>query len=449
MQRQRSQSSSSFSSTPYTRKRTHLKPSQVAVLQESFVTNALPDAAMRSHLARELEVSERTIQIWFQNRRAKARKSEAYSLGQDMSSLVPNVRTGWIEPPLLSKNINASTAATTSSAYQDTLRALITPESYVGNFKPRHTFHPFGFDQQQRLRSFSSMPEKQPIFSSFGLPTRAMSEGTDRQVIQLPIPVNALRIGTWARFMSLTPQNEWDLVCYCHPLERMMVWQVEDGGHKFRIELDFDQINQMRLTQVPLNATTTVGQLEVDVSLQQQIRFCMRQSSVDDWVRCGDFSENKQASIETMHVLQGNYDALKHALVDIVNMVAEFSHKLVLPPPSLDVSSHGNGGYDDLSVSPCSTPEPAPSSTASTNMMMVMMAGMNDPSPQQQQQHHHQHHTKKEMLDLASAMSTTPSSLMPVPPPPPPPFEQMQQYYMQLFQHQQQQEQHTPSSVFM
>lgn len=272
-------------------------------------------------------------------------------------------------------------------------------------------------------------------------------------VIHLPIPVNALRIGTWARFMSLTPQNEWDLVCYCHPLERMMVWQVEDGGHKFRVELDFDQINQMRLSQVPLNATTTVGQLEVDVNQQQQTRFGMRQSDYqsggsqsDDWVRCGDFSENKQASVETMHVLQGNYEALKHALLDIVNMVAELSHKLVLPPPSLDVSSHGVGasgvtsaaaGYDDLSVSPCSTPEPAPTSTASTNMMMVMMAGMNDPQ-------HHAGPIKKEMLDLAST-----SSLMSTAPPPPPPFEQMQQYYMQLFQHQQQQEQHTPSSVFM
>ncbi|PHZ17923.1 homeobox, partial [Rhizopus microsporus ATCC 52813] len=56
------------------RRRTHLKPSQVAVLQETFVTNTLPDAAMRAQLAQELGVSERTVQIWFQNRRAKARK---------------------------------------------------------------------------------------------------------------------------------------------------------------------------------------------------------------------------------------------------------------------------------------------------------------------------------------------------------------------------------------
>lgn len=85
-------------STSATRRRTHLKPSQVAVLQETFVTNTLPDAAVRSQLAHELGVTERTVQIWFQNRRAKARKLEASS-GGSMSSLVPNVRTGWIELP--------------------------------------------------------------------------------------------------------------------------------------------------------------------------------------------------------------------------------------------------------------------------------------------------------------------------------------------------------------
>jgi hypothetical protein len=84
-----------------TRKRTHLKPSQVAVLQESFVTNTLPDATIRSQLALELGVTERTVQIWFQNRRAKARKLEAMSNSTPggMSCLVPNVRTGWIEMP--------------------------------------------------------------------------------------------------------------------------------------------------------------------------------------------------------------------------------------------------------------------------------------------------------------------------------------------------------------
>ncbi|KAI7852653.1 homeobox protein EgHBX4, partial [Circinella umbellata] len=60
-------------------KRTHLKPSQLTILQNSFSVNPLPDASVRSQLAQDLNVSERTIQIWFQNRRAKARKLEALS----------------------------------------------------------------------------------------------------------------------------------------------------------------------------------------------------------------------------------------------------------------------------------------------------------------------------------------------------------------------------------
>jgi hypothetical protein len=108
-----------------------LKPSQVAVLQESFVTNALPDATKRSHLARALEVSERTVQIWFQNRRAKARKSDAYSLGQEMTSLMPNVRTGWIEPPKLNKPSSLAHRFRSVSSRPD-----IKKHAYNGNISP-------------------------------------------------------------------------------------------------------------------------------------------------------------------------------------------------------------------------------------------------------------------------------------------------------------------------
>jgi hypothetical protein len=139
-----------------TRRRTHLKPSQVAVLQESFVTNTLPDATMRAQLAQDLGVTERTVQIWFQNRRAKARKLEV-NTGLP-TSLVPNVRTGWIEmPPPPQQQMTT------------TFRSFITPECFENepNIK-------------RRPRS-SSKPEKN---TSFIVPTpppqRAMSEGMGR-----------------------------------------------------------------------------------------------------------------------------------------------------------------------------------------------------------------------------------------------------------------------------
>lgn len=166
--------SHSTSPTP-TRKRTHLKPSQVTTLQDSFNTNPLPDSSVRSRLARELAVTERTIQIWFQNRRAKARKEEALgafasnNTGKTSSALSNSAVTkpgSWVDP-----NRHA-----TPPRYQATFRTMMTPERFE---ELKHQ------DQQQirkRPRS-SSKPEPKSshlleLARSDNM--RAMSEGISR-----------------------------------------------------------------------------------------------------------------------------------------------------------------------------------------------------------------------------------------------------------------------------
>jgi hypothetical protein len=165
--------------TSLTRRRTHLKPSQVAVLQETFVTNTLPDAALRSQLAHELGVTERTVQIWFQNRRAKARKLEASD--GSLPSLVPNVRRGWIELPQpiqqrqqkhqeeLQRQRQQTTPQPTTETYQTTFHSFMTPEYYENEPMIK-----------RRPRS-SSKPEKTSAsLLSSTPPPRAMSEGMGR-----------------------------------------------------------------------------------------------------------------------------------------------------------------------------------------------------------------------------------------------------------------------------
>ncbi|RCH81922.1 hypothetical protein CU098_003695 [Rhizopus stolonifer] len=154
-------------STP-TRKRTHLKPSQVAILQESFNSNPLPDAAVRNKLAGELSVSERTIQIWFQNRRAKARKVDA---PLSTSLLAKNAsRPSWMD----SKQRNS-----TPPRYQATFRTMMTPERFE-ELKQQ--------DQQQirkRPRSISKPePKSAALIEMTKEVTRAMSEGIPEGKLQ-------------------------------------------------------------------------------------------------------------------------------------------------------------------------------------------------------------------------------------------------------------------------
>ena len=53
------------------RKRTRTSPNQLAVLENTFAVNPSPNGRMREQLSRQLGMTERSIQIWFQNRRAK------------------------------------------------------------------------------------------------------------------------------------------------------------------------------------------------------------------------------------------------------------------------------------------------------------------------------------------------------------------------------------------
>lgn len=60
--------------TTGTRKRTRATADQLAVLEDTFSVNVSPNSRLRKQLAERLKMSDRSIQIWFQNRRAKVRQ---------------------------------------------------------------------------------------------------------------------------------------------------------------------------------------------------------------------------------------------------------------------------------------------------------------------------------------------------------------------------------------
>ena len=55
------------------RKRTRATPEQLVILEKTFDVNPSPNNRVREQLSHELGMSERSIQIWFQNRRAKVK----------------------------------------------------------------------------------------------------------------------------------------------------------------------------------------------------------------------------------------------------------------------------------------------------------------------------------------------------------------------------------------
>ncbi|KAI9319072.1 homeobox domain-containing protein [Dichotomocladium elegans] len=326
-----------------TRKRTHLKQHQLTVLQNSFAANPLPDGTIRSQLARELGVSERTIQIWFQNRRAKARKMEALSTSLSIGSNCHPLLPRWMERPHV------------PSRYQPTFRTMMTPKRFEEMRQQNCQ------QQQQHQESRSSTSTKSTEnderdndstststlkdcaeLSSAVPESRTVAPVYDKgKGLAVPLSATVLRIGTWTRFAQ---GETWDLSCDADPLTRQMIWEIQANGHLFRIQVPFDAISQLRLG---------ITELEIDLVDPRMLVFSMQNmDDGKDWIRCGDFSENQQASLKYTHVLTGNHDVFQQALFNLSSLAPELSQKIMYTPPPMEDPCR------EFTLSPSSTPEP-------------------------------------------------------------------------------------------
>lgn len=177
----------------------------------------------------------------------------------------------------------------------------------------------------------------------------------------MSLSVQMLRIGTWTRFAQ-TPGGcgNWDLDCNVDTIKRQFVWQIKADGHYFEVRVPFDAVLQLRLSQqIQAETGQPIGQLEVELldnAAANMLAFVMKRSGIDqDWVRCGDFSEDRQASLVHVHVLEGPYEALEQALLTTSSSSPELANKVVVmsapSPVPVDLCR-------DLTLSPSVTPEP-------------------------------------------------------------------------------------------
>ncbi|KAI8328263.1 hypothetical protein BC941DRAFT_507193 [Chlamydoabsidia padenii] len=366
------------------RKRTHITASQIASLQASFATNSLPDSSTRHALALSLGITERTVQIWFQNRRAKARKMDEKLNNKTGSHSTTNMTT------------TTSTATpSTAPRYQATFRSMMTPELFEEMKATQSPTAAAGIEKRRRPRS-ASKPEKLKSIPMVPLAPRAMSEETevyrkepsssclnaittatttssssavqtsdntilDPSTIVSLLPVQLLRIGVWTRFASTTNlmlsppldnTSEWGLVCYC--TKDQLIWQIQAQGQQFRIHLPLPAIQQLSFGQMD----TTTGQLIIQLD-PQQLMFTMCLNG-QQWVRCGDFSQDQQASQMMIHEIQGNHDLLQQSLLALLATVPELAPKFnLIMIPSASSPLLLDDLCRDFTLSPSATPEPS------------------------------------------------------------------------------------------
>lgn len=374
-------------SVPRPRKRTHLTTAQIASLQASFANNPLPDAAIRHGLSLSLGITERTVQIWFQNRRAKARKMEEGGVAGNGNGGIG----GKSNTPGGSSTSALSSSTTQAPRYQATFRSMMTPQLFEemkasSSSMSSSSINPAASALGIRRRPRSASKPEKPKPTPIALAPRAMSEDKDchRQEsspsssclasAQTPappsmmtllhdqsnlvsLPVHFLRIGAWTRFANNASNNniaEWGLVCYC--TKDQFIWQIQAEGQQFRIHVPLNAIHQLSFG--PINDDTASNPATAQLDLQvdpQQLMFTMcLNTAQQEWVRCGDFSEDQQASRLFVHEIQGDHDMLQQALMTLLTTVPELAPKLILmTSPLLDDLCR------DFTMSPSATPEPS------------------------------------------------------------------------------------------
>ncbi|KAG6900592.1 hypothetical protein C0993_008310 [Termitomyces sp. T159_Od127] len=270
------------------RKRSRVTPEQLQRLERFFSLDRNPTASRRREISQMLGMQERQTQIWFQNRRAKARLPD----GKQQRHRRVTVE---IPPPDSPPQLSAS--------IQVDLHNLIHE------------------DDGELLFDFKF---------TFGHTERSVHDLTAVTII----PCTDLYIGSWRRISTIAAKH--DLVAYVSDVKRCLTWYIHSEGFGFKMEIPFNTIVETKLTNVapgsglasfilsepPLFYLENIGPSSTDGNPQRY------------WKRGLDWTEGQQASRVLRHDLIGSAPQLSHLLRNLRNMRNQVPTDIPLLQPS-------------------------------------------------------------------------------------------------------------------
>ncbi|KAI8593145.1 hypothetical protein BDZ88DRAFT_378656, partial [Geranomyces variabilis] len=280
-----------------TKKRARATPEQLAILEETFLTHTSPNAKLRETLSSQVNMTERSIQIWFQNRRAKVK--------------------------LMQKRAAQAQAQENAKRRQQQHQQNYYAQAYggAGAFQhPQQFGSPFAAFVQPRPAAmgrsssvdFSAMGMGMGGMGGFGLNPSgpSLDTGLDLAIAmhaaaapQTVLTSDALSIGTWRRVRA-SPD---DLIITLDAETRSLRYEIADGASRFKIETPLGTL--LAVTVEPVDAFRV--QLAFDVSSPPMFFMANAGSSnPTTWTQCRDFTESMQGSCVLRHVVRGSAASL-------------------------------------------------------------------------------------------------------------------------------------------
>ncbi|KAG5976493.1 hypothetical protein E4U55_007304 [Claviceps digitariae] len=250
-------------------KRQRATQDQLNILEVEFNKNPTPTAGVRDRIAEEINMTERSVQIWFQNRRAKIKLLAKRSLetGEDIDSIPESMR-----------------------AYL-AMQAMETGKGLAGNYLGRSGLMSYGHN---------------------GMLLGA--ESGQGKVLIHHLTCRSLSIGKWTR----VGQNTMDLIIFYSPDKCTMTYYINNEQAGYKIEYPFSYIKNIWLENNDNDPNKMGG---IVIELNQPPNFMMDSSpSVSGFFPCTDFTEDLQATQCMIHQLGGTPKVLAGQLAKLVSL---------------------------------------------------------------------------------------------------------------------------------
>ncbi|PFH56080.1 hypothetical protein XA68_17084 [Ophiocordyceps unilateralis] len=253
-------------------KRQRATQDQLTVLEMEFNKNPTPTANVRDKIAEEINMTERSVQIWFQNRRAKIKMMAKKSLetGEDIDSIPESMR-----------------------AYL-AMQAMESGKGLGGSYLGRTGLLPFGH----------------------GGMLLGGDQGAQGKVLIHHLTCRSLSIGKWTR----VGQNTMDLIIFYSPDKCTMTYYINNEQAGYKIEYPFSYIKHIWLQNSEDEQNKLGG---IVIELNHPPNFFMDSSpATNGFIHVGDFTEDMQATQCMVHHLGGNSKVLTNQLAKLVSLEA-------------------------------------------------------------------------------------------------------------------------------
>ncbi|KAJ3130432.1 hypothetical protein HK100_008034 [Physocladia obscura] len=286
------------------RKRVHPTREQQALLEQFFDANSKPNSKERAEICLAVNINTKSVQIWFQNRRAKLKKDETN--GTNSSSNVCSTDN---------RIDNNAAPSSTTIVRKAGNRTSCSPPSH--DTTTNNSTDPSGFSATSSSSSnappFHHPAPLPPLDNSMqSVPTPPISHSIHQGAPPLWTTANGscrifaseLNIGTWRR-VATTP---YDLVCEISTYQGVLRWAVVESTFTFKMEIPLASILDVSIH--PVSGSPIMSSIALDISTVpiffRELRDPNHAGPTGLFVNCEDFTENIAASQCLRHVLQGS-----------------------------------------------------------------------------------------------------------------------------------------------